>query len=166
MGLIPGWGRFPWRRKWQPTPVLLPGQSHGWRNLVGYSPGGRKESETTEATQHLSQKVLQGNGPQTLVPWEQRKHFTESSPAFNQCNCCVTCILASREAKQLHSDSYKLFSWYPTRLDPLGQIFCENDLTCSVLKFQQSALNFFLVRMVHSVSFSMEIYFLYYGFIL
>ena len=27
-----------WRRKWQPTPVLLPGKSHGWRSLVGYSP--------------------------------------------------------------------------------------------------------------------------------
>ena len=29
-----------WRRKWQPTPVFLPGESHGWRNLVGYSPQG------------------------------------------------------------------------------------------------------------------------------
>ena len=33
-----------WRRKWQPTAVLLPGKSHGWRSLVGYSPWGRKES--------------------------------------------------------------------------------------------------------------------------
>ena len=33
--------------KWQPTPVFLPGISHGWRNLVGYSPWGRKESDTT-----------------------------------------------------------------------------------------------------------------------
>ena len=32
-----------WRRKWQPTPVFLPGKSHGWRSLVGYSPWGRKE---------------------------------------------------------------------------------------------------------------------------
>ena len=38
----------PWRRKWQPTPVLLPGESHGRRSLVGYSPQGRKESDTTE----------------------------------------------------------------------------------------------------------------------
>ena len=37
----------PWRRKWHPTPVLLPGESHGWRILVGYSPQGRKESDTT-----------------------------------------------------------------------------------------------------------------------
>ena len=38
----------PWRRKWQPTPVSLPGKSHGQRSLVGCSPWGRKESGTTE----------------------------------------------------------------------------------------------------------------------
>ena len=48
LGSIPGWGRFPWRRKWQPTPVFLPGKPHGWRSLVGYSPWSRKESDTTE----------------------------------------------------------------------------------------------------------------------
>ena len=37
-----------WRRKRQPTPVLLPGEFHGWKSLVGYSPWGRKESDTTE----------------------------------------------------------------------------------------------------------------------
>jgi len=37
-----------WRRKWQSIPVLLPGKSHGQRSLVGYSPWGRKESDTTE----------------------------------------------------------------------------------------------------------------------
>ena len=42
LGSIPGLGKIPWRRKWQPTPVFLPGESHG-RNLVGYSAWGRKE---------------------------------------------------------------------------------------------------------------------------
>ena len=37
-----------WRRKWQPTPVFLPGESHGWRSLVGYCPRGCKELDTTE----------------------------------------------------------------------------------------------------------------------
>ena len=37
-----------WNRKWQPTSVLLPGKSHGQRNLVGYSPWGHKESDTTK----------------------------------------------------------------------------------------------------------------------
>ena len=36
------------RRKWQPTPIPLPGKFHGWRSLVGYSPWGHKESDTTE----------------------------------------------------------------------------------------------------------------------
>ena len=45
----------PWvgkRRAWQPTPVFLPGESHGQRSRAGYSPWGRKELDTTEATQH------------------------------------------------------------------------------------------------------------------
>ena len=41
-------GKIPWRRKWQPTPVLLPGKSHGQGSLVGYSPWGHKESDITE----------------------------------------------------------------------------------------------------------------------
>jgi len=40
-------GRFPWRRKWQPNPVFLPGKSHGPRSLVDYHPWGHKESDMT-----------------------------------------------------------------------------------------------------------------------
>ena len=47
-GFDPWVVKMPWRRKWQPTPVPLPGKSHGWRSLVGYSPWGRKESDMTE----------------------------------------------------------------------------------------------------------------------
>ena len=39
-GFNPWVGKIPWRRKWQSTPVLLPGKSHGQRSLVGYSPWG------------------------------------------------------------------------------------------------------------------------------
>ena len=39
-----------WRRKWQPTPVFLPGESQGWGSLVGFHLWGRTESDTTEAT--------------------------------------------------------------------------------------------------------------------
>ena len=45
-----------WRRKWQPTPVFLPGKSHGQRSLVGYSPQGCKESDMTEQLHSHSQK--------------------------------------------------------------------------------------------------------------
>ena len=41
-------GKIPWRRKWQPTAVFLPGKSQGQRSLVDHSPWGRKESDTTE----------------------------------------------------------------------------------------------------------------------
>ena len=41
-----------WRRKWQPTPVFLPGEFHGQKNPVGYSPRGRKELNTTERLTH------------------------------------------------------------------------------------------------------------------
>ena len=39
---------FNWRRQWHPTPVLLPRKSHGWRSLVGCSPWGHEESDTTK----------------------------------------------------------------------------------------------------------------------
>ena len=52
------------RRWWHPTPVLLPGKSHGWRSLVGCSPWGREESDTTEWLHfHFSLSCIgEGNG--------------------------------------------------------------------------------------------------------
>ena len=52
------------RRKWQPTPVLLPGKYHGWGSLVGYSPWGSEESDTTERLHfHFSLSCTgEGNG--------------------------------------------------------------------------------------------------------
>ena len=46
-GSIPGLGKSPGEGAWQPTPVFLPGESHGQRSLVGFSLWGRKESDTT-----------------------------------------------------------------------------------------------------------------------
>ena len=53
-----------WRRQWHPTPVLLPGKSHGWRSLVGCSPWGSLESDTTEKLHfHFSLSCIgEGNG--------------------------------------------------------------------------------------------------------
>ena len=52
------------RRQWQPTPVLLPRESHGWRSLVGFSPWGREESDTTKWLHiHFSLSCIgEGNG--------------------------------------------------------------------------------------------------------
>ena len=41
-------GRLPWRREWQPTPVFLPGEFHGWRGLMVYSPWNHRKSDMTE----------------------------------------------------------------------------------------------------------------------
>ena len=48
-------GKSPWSRKWHPTPVFWPGESHGHRSLVGYSPLGHKELDMSEVTQHVIQ---------------------------------------------------------------------------------------------------------------
>ena len=47
-GFDPWMGKIPWRREWLPTPVFLPGEFHGQKRLVGYSPWGHKESDMTE----------------------------------------------------------------------------------------------------------------------
>ena len=46
-----------WRRKWQPTPVFLPGEFHAQRNLAGYSPWERKELDTTEQLTHTTRRL-------------------------------------------------------------------------------------------------------------
>ena len=45
-GFDPWVGKIPWRRPWQPTPIFLPGESHGQRSLAGYSPWGGKELDS------------------------------------------------------------------------------------------------------------------------
>ena len=49
-GFDPWVGKIPWRRALQPTPVFLPGESHGQRSLAGYSPWDHRESDMTEVT--------------------------------------------------------------------------------------------------------------------
>ena len=58
-GFDPLVGKIPWRRKWQPTPVFLPWESYGQRNLVGYSPWGRKE---LDMIRHKHSHVLNSPG--------------------------------------------------------------------------------------------------------
>ena len=56
LGLIPGSEKISWRWKWQPIPVFLPRESHGWRSLVGYSPPGCKELDMTKRLHFHFQK--------------------------------------------------------------------------------------------------------------
>ena len=62
-------GKIPWRRKWQHTPVILSGKSNGQRNLVGYTPGGCKKSDTTERLHfHFSLSCI-GEGNRGSASW-------------------------------------------------------------------------------------------------
>ena len=56
-------GKIPWRRKWQPSPVLLPGKSHGQRSLEGCIPWGHKELDTTERLTNDNFAIKQTLGP-------------------------------------------------------------------------------------------------------
>ena len=76
-GFDPWVGKIPWRRKWQPALVLLPGKSHGQRSLVGYSPRGRKELDTTERLYLLHQHERKNTSLKDEIstswsPWAQR----------------------------------------------------------------------------------------------
>ena len=63
----PWLGNFPWRRKWQLTPVFLPGGSHGQRSLVGYNPQGCKEPNTTERLSTPTEGPSVSLVPQTVM---------------------------------------------------------------------------------------------------
>ena len=54
--------KIPWGRKWQPMPGFLPGESHGQRSLVGYSPQVHQESDMTKVTQHAHTKLGSATG--------------------------------------------------------------------------------------------------------
>ena len=102
------------RRKRQPTPVFLPRESHGWRSLVGCSPWGRTESDTTEATwqQHLQLlqcwkciKQFLNNMHRTLLVFEEETLNTEVRESiifhcfylycldFYKTMYCIMCII-------------------------------------------------------------------------
>ena len=81
--------KIPWRRKWQPTPVLLPGKFHGQRGPAGYSPRGRKEVDTTEVTQQACRLAVPtlGHSPATERPhceWQRTSPGCTVSQAWQQ----------------------------------------------------------------------------------
>ena len=83
-------GKIPWRRKWQPTPVFLPGESHGQRSLVGYSPPGHKESDTTEHSCRTAKPVRHScwaRALQLLKPMRSRAPASqqEKPPQWEAC---------------------------------------------------------------------------------
>ena len=63
LGCDPWVGKIPWRKAWQPTPVFLPGESHGQRNLVGYRPWDQQQLDMTEQlnNNNNNNKIVFGN---------------------------------------------------------------------------------------------------------
>ena len=81
LGSIPGFGKFPWRRKWQSTPVFFPGESHGQRSLMGYSPWDHKESDTTERL------ILHFTNIYLLDAKDATKYSTMQNKEFSSTKC-------------------------------------------------------------------------------
>ena len=87
-GFDPWVKKIPWRRKWQPTPVFLPGESRGERSLVGYGPWGRTELDTTEATEHTVQIVSSLSPCAHLAPLLRCNPFEDSA----KCPCVMNSL--------------------------------------------------------------------------
>ena len=83
-----GSGRFPWRRKWQPNPVFLPGKFHGQRSLAGYNPWGCKDSNRNEQlSTRRAKKTEAGLSLLQLLPFCQNlsmPHFFWLTNATNR----------------------------------------------------------------------------------
>ena len=79
-----GW-EDPLDKEWQPTPIFLPGESHGRRSLVDYSPWGRKESDTTD--QATSYAII-GN---TFLRKSKITKWTINNPLYNSL-CLMDCF--------------------------------------------------------------------------
>ena len=71
-------GKISWRRKWQPTPVFLPGEFHGHRSLVGYSKWGRKELDMTERLTH-THTLWKQDSPAEISPGCSCPYFASVS---------------------------------------------------------------------------------------
>ena len=91
---------FLWRRQWQPTPVLLPGKSHGRRSLVGCSPWGRKESDSTERLHLWTLSLTIPFLPPHPSPVAQAHpflfpHFARPAPHTCHLDYNISCCLAA-----------------------------------------------------------------------
>ena len=96
-GFNPWVGKTPWRRAQQPTAVFLPGESHGQRSRVGYSPWGCKELDTTELLTHtkgcgdkdgrpMPAYILVERGESEVCPWWSPGRLPKPTK-WRKCNC-------------------------------------------------------------------------------
>ena len=130
-------------RQWHPTPVLLPGKSHGWRSLVGCSPWGCKESDMTEWLPfHFSlSSIGEGNGnPLQCSCLENPRDGGAWSAA-------IYGVTQSRtQLKRLSSSSRTELNWKATR----GSELCLWNAKCSETKWKET-LNLPTVTINHQL---------------
>ena len=88
MGFDPWVEKIPWRMKWQPSPVFLPGEFHGQRSLAGYSHGVAKESDMTSVTkqQHNTHTYISWTYiPISLLEWYAYLYSVQFSSVAQSC---------------------------------------------------------------------------------
>ena len=99
------------RRQWHPSPVLLPGKSHGWRSLVGCSPWGREESDTTERLHFPFSLSCIGEGNGNPL----QCYCLENPRDSGACWAAVCGVTQSRtRLKRLSSFTFDIFSLFST----------------------------------------------------
>ena len=97
-------GRILWRRKWQPTPVFLPGKFHGQRSLAIYSPWTCRESDTTEHT-HMHAHT------HTRTHTHTHTHtHTRTQPVVYKCFTCLLCLVVLPPIKKESHDFCLFFT--------------------------------------------------------
>ena len=105
-------GKIPWRRKWQPTPVFLPGKSHGERNLAGYSPWVTKSQTWLSYWAHAH--ILKSVQPL----WEYIRslltiahvYFRSLAPGGTYCpRCCWWDVAVMKDWKRMGLPGYRRF---------------------------------------------------------
>ena len=94
--------KIPWRRKWQPTPVFLPGEFYGQRNLAGYSPWSCKESDTTQWLTHYQEKMRRWI-PTLVFMWESQMPNPINVTLFvpNSLQCLLSQVPSSQMDRAL-----------------------------------------------------------------
>ena len=138
------------RRQWQPTPVLLPGKSHGWSSLVGCSPWGREESDTTDQLHfHFSLSCV-GEGHGNPLQYSCLENTRDRGAWWD----AIYGVAQSRtRLKWLSSSSSKLSCWKPTHWKHLlGMTWFPNCCTYFfVWPFCCLLLFFFFPSLPHSL---------------
>ena len=149
MGSVPGW-EDPLRGKWQHTPVSLPGKSHGQRSLMGYSPWGCKQLDTTEWLSTHTPGDLHAGGLWTTL----FKTILTSKPPIT-CNRLDFCSISSQPTSyvfaDLYSNSYR-DSVQQSEADfslKSNLLQCQNYLACWTSLWQKCTLMTLLWRMLN-----------------